>query len=232
MTDPEHGRRRQPRILLAAAAVLAVVGVGTVGVGLAGQQSAPSPAAAAPPPSAASTLAPADAAPTGPSDTGRTAPSDTGALARSIPTAISIPAIGVESSLIELGLNPDNTVQVPQPGPDYDKAAWFNGSPTPGELGPSMIEGHIDSAANGPSVFFELATMQPGDQITVTRQDGSTPTFEVGTVEEFSKDAFPTSVVYGNTDVPALRLITCGGAFNPQTSSYESNIVVFATLVR
>ncbi|MCY7402624.1 MAG: class F sortase [Nocardioides sp.] len=145
-----------------------------------------------------------------------------------LPAEIRIPAIGVTSQVTQIGLNPDGTLAVPQPGPDYDKAAWYEGSPTPGQTGPSIIEGHVDSAKNGPSVFYDLGKLTPGATIDITRQDGSVVTFVIDEVTEFPKDAFPTERVYGNVDRPELRLITCGGEFDSKRGRYVNNTVVFA----
>lgn len=152
-------------------------------------------------------------------------------LAAAEPTTIAIPAIGVSSPVNNVGLNPDNTMEVPQPGPLYDQAAWYRHSPTPGELGPSVIIGHIDSVETGPSVFFALQELEPGQRIDVGRSDGTMAVFEVDSVERYPKDSFPHLTVYGNTDHAALRLITCGGVFDDATDNYRDNIVVFAHLV-
>lgn len=151
-------------------------------------------------------------------------------LARSDPLSISIPAIKVNSNLQYLGRNANGTIQVPAPGPKYNEAAWYKYSPTPGEVGPSVIEGHIDSAAQGPSVFFELGALKPGDKIYVNLKDGTTAVFTVTAVRQYPKSAFPTSTVYGNTDFAALRLISCSGVFDHTTRSYLSDTVVFAAL--
>lgn len=151
------------------------------------------------------------------------------AMAKSEPTAIEIPAIGVRSTLNQVGLNPDGTLEVPR-GDRYDQAAWYRGSPTPGSIGPSVIEGHIDSASQGPSVFFRLGDLRPGDEVTVRRADSAVAVFTVTAVRSYSKAAFPTTTVYANTDRPALRLITCGGAFDRSSGHYLNNTVVFATL--
>jgi hypothetical protein len=147
-------------------------------------------------------------------------------LARSVPVRLQIAAIGVDSTLMELGLKSDGTMQVP---PSGFPAGWFTGAPTPGELGPAIIAGHIDW--NGPGVFYELHQLKAGDRIVVTRKDGSSPVFRVTRVAKFAKRQFPTNLVYGNIDHPGLRLITCGGTFNRQSGHYEDNIVVFADLV-
>lgn len=201
----------------AAAALLLVLGIVLVSRAVTGQQSPPQPGQAAGSPLAAGTTTSAPAA-----DGSVFPPSD--------PTAISVPAIGVNSSLIALGQNSDGTLQVPQPGPDYDKAAWYRYSPTPGQIGPSIIEGHIDSAAKGPSVFFRLGGLHPGDSIAVTRADRTIATFRVDKVAEYPKDAFPTTAVYGDTANAQLRLITCGGTFDSSARSYNDNIVVYASL--
>jgi hypothetical protein len=147
-------------------------------------------------------------------------------MARSVPVRVRIASIGLDSPLMKLGLQSDGTMQVP---PSGFPAGWYTGAPTPGEVGPAIIAGHIDW--NGPAVFYDLHKLKPGDQIVVTRQDGSTPVFRVTRIAEFPKNQFPTNLVYGNIDHPGLRLITCGGTFNRQSGHYEDNIVAFADLV-
>ena len=148
-----------------------------------------------------------------------------------LPVSVRIPAIGVTSDLITVGLAADGTLEVPQPGPDYDKVAWYEGSPRPGEVGPAVLEGHVDSAENGPSVFYELGTLAVGDGVEVTRADGSVVAFVVDAVERYPKDDFPTLDVYRNTDGPELRVITCGGEFDSTAGSYVDNTVVYASQV-
>src|SRR5450631_3220545 len=147
-------------------------------------------------------------------------------LARSTPVHLRIAAIGVDSGLMYLGLRADGSLEVPPAG---FPAGWYTGGPTPGELGPAIIAGHIDW--KGPGVFYHLHNLKPGDQVTVTRADGSQPAFRVTRVAQFPKDQFPTKLVYGNIDHAGLRLVTCGGSFNSQTGHYEDNIVVFADLI-
>jgi sortase (surface protein transpeptidase) len=149
------------------------------------------------------------------------------ARAVSRPVRVSIPAIGVNSSLIDLGLQADGSLQVPATG---FPAGWFTGGPAPGELGPAVLAGHVDWGGS-PGVFYRLRDVVAGDAITVARQDGSTVTFRVSRVARYAKNAFPTRAVYGNLDHPALRVITCGGAFDRHARSYVDNIVVFADLV-
>lgn len=129
-------------------------------------------------------------------------------------------------------MNPTGTIEVPPLGntPETNEAAWFDDSPTPGEVGPSVIEGHIDSAYQGPSVFFRLGALVPGDTIDVTLADGTVAVFTVTGVRQYPKTGFPTQVVYGNTNFAALRLITCGGTFDYTTHQYLANTVVFASL--
>ena len=147
-------------------------------------------------------------------------------LAKSVPVRLQIAAIGVDSTLMDLGLRADGTMEVP---PGGFPAGWFTGAPTPGELGPAIIAGHIDM--KGPGVFYDLQKLKPGDKVTVTRKDGSKPVFRVTRVAQFPKDQFPTALVYGNLDHAGLRLITCGGSFNSASGHYEDNFVAFADLV-
>jgi len=147
-------------------------------------------------------------------------------LARSSPVRLQIASIGVDSALMALGLRADGSMQVP---PGGFPAGWYTGGPTPGELGPAIIAGHVDW--NGPGVFFRLHNLKNGDEVSITRADGSKPVFRVTRVAQFRKDRFPTKLVYGNIDHAGLRVITCGGSFNSQSGGYEDNIVAFADLV-
>jgi sortase (surface protein transpeptidase) len=144
--------------------------------------------------------------------------------------ALRVPAIGVRTPLRPLGLNPDHTVQVPQLTQD-SYAGWYRYPPAPGSVGPSVILGHIDSAAYGPGVFFRLGELRQRDKVYVARADGTVAVFEVERVMEYPKNHFPTLQVYGNVDHAGLRLITCGGKFDFSTHNYADNIVAYAALV-
>jgi hypothetical protein len=145
------------------------------------------------------------------------------------PISLDVPAIGLHTSrLVDLAYDKAGRLEVPT---DFARAGWFTPGPSPGQLGPAVIAGHVDSTA-GPAVFYRLGDLRRGDAIRVGRDDGTTADFVVDRVEEYPKDRFPTSDVYGNTtDRAELRLITCGGDFDHRTGHYVDNIVVFAHLV-
>lgn len=227
------------RIAALAAGVALIAGGGSVlGFAVAAQQHAPQPT----PAQAGAIPAPAPSNPgAGPApgkarSSGSTAP-DSGiqgpVLAQSLPLSISIPAIGVTSKLMRVGLNPDGTIQVPplNDPPLTNEAAWYQYSPTPGQPGPAIIEGHVDSASEGPSVFFRLGALKPGDLVNVTLADREVAVFKISAVRSYLKSQFPTSTIYGFTDYASLRLITCGGGFDEQDGHYTSNVVAFASLV-
>jgi sortase (surface protein transpeptidase) len=230
---PRTARRPGPVVLTATAVALLIGGGTAVGVGLSGRDAAPAP----PSLSAPSAETPSDPEPFAGPPSAAPAPSPTEPPAEptedaeeaapvAAPVSVSIPAIGVTSDLLHLGLNPDGTLEVPQ-GPDFDSAAWYDGSPRPGEVGPAVIEGHV-SGPDGPSVFFDLTRLEVGDTVEVTREDGSVATFEVYDRQQFPKDRFPTVQVYGSTEGPELRVITCGGTLLESTGHFDDNIIIFA----
>lgn len=148
------------------------------------------------------------------------------ALGRSaLPVRIRIPSIAVDASVTNLGLESDGTIQVPS---DPRQAGWYRLGPVPGDAGPAVILGHLDSTT-GPAVFARLAGLRVGDQVLVARADGSQVRFQVDRVATFAVSSFPTEAVYGATPDPVLRLITCSGTFNRAQGRYLSNVVVFAT---
>jgi len=240
----DHARRG--RLTAAAASVLVLAGVLLLVLGVRAQRRPPQPPAAAAiahtsSQSSSGTAAPLGSIPAPRQPATRSSRPATGApaparpligpvLSRSVPVRLEIPQLQVRSQLLQLGLNPDQTMQVPPLGRD-SQAGWYKYSPSPGELGPSVILGHVDSVEYGPGVFFDLGALRPGATLSVTRSDQRTAVFRVDRVVSYPKDRFPTLEVYGNTDSAQLRLITCGGEFDPRSHHYESNVVAFATLV-
>lgn len=225
--DPRGIRRNV--VLTLTAGVLATSGVVAIAVALVAQHHAPQPpAAAAGSVEVSRVFAEVPVAHPSPGPAARVIGP---VLPPSKPIAIDISAIGVHSPLQYLGLTAEHTLQVPAPGPLYNEAAWYKYSKPPGSLGPAVILGHVDSAAQGPSVFFNLGDLQPGDKVIVTRADGLVAIFRVDGVRLYPKADFPTQLVYGPTNHAALRLITCGGPFDNATGHYLENIVVFASLV-
>ncbi len=148
-------------------------------------------------------------------------------LGRSTPVSITIAAISVTSTVSQLGLTPYGTVAVPT---DFAQPGWFEPGPSPGQVGSAVILGHVDNT-EGPAVFFNLRTLVPGDQIEVALADGVTTDFAVTSVAMYAKANFPAAAVYGPSGGESLRLVTCGGVFDPAIGSYLSNIVVSSTLV-
>lgn len=149
-------------------------------------------------------------------------------LSASEPEKIIIPTIGVQANVIHLGLNPDQTLEVPKKD---EEVGWYTGSPTPGEIGPSVMVGHLDSTV-GAAVFYNLKKLKPGDVIEIQRQDGSIAKFQAESMEMFSQDNFPTDKVYGQIDYAGLRLITCAGTYSRAKGHYSDNLVVFARLIK
>jgi LPXTG-site transpeptidase (sortase) family protein len=151
-------------------------------------------------------------------------------LARSAPVSVRIPGIGVNAPMMELGKNADGTVQVP-PLDAHNLTGWYRYGPAPGQRGPAVILGHVDSLT-GISVFYYLKDLHAGDRVYVTLADGKVATFAVDGVQKVAKDAFPTASIYGQAGYPSLRLITCGGPFDKATGHYVDNIIVYAHLIK
>jgi len=140
------------------------------------------------------------------------------------PVRLRIPALGVDAPLTHLGVAPNGTIEVPA---DFAVPGWFDQGPRPGQPGPAVILGHVDSKA-GPAVFYRLNRLPVGAVVFVDRADGSTVDFRVRGMQHVAKTAFPTDLVYAPTLEPSLRLVTCGGPFDHSRSSYLDNVIVYA----
>jgi LPXTG-site transpeptidase (sortase) family protein len=148
-------------------------------------------------------------------------------LARSVPVELSIPALGVDTPVMRLGLAADGAVEVP-PVTDDDRAGWYRHSPTPGQVGPSVILGHVTVGTYGDGVFRHLERLHRGDRIGTRLENGTAAQFTVTAVRTVAKAEFPTDDVYGDVAGPELRLITCGGPRDGE--EYRDNVIVFAEL--
>lgn len=145
------------------------------------------------------------------------------------PRVLEIPEIGVHTDLMRLGLTEQRELEVP-PLRRADIAGWYRLSPAPGDPGPSVIVGHVDSG-EGPAVFHRLGALERDDRVRVRRSDGRVAVFAVDRVATYDKDTFPTRRVYGSTRDPQLRLITCGGDFDADNGGWQANTVVYARLL-
>jgi LPXTG-site transpeptidase (sortase) family protein len=147
-------------------------------------------------------------------------------IKHALPTRITIPTLKIDAPIIGLDIAQDTTLEVPSNAKDV---GWYKRSPVPGEKGPAILVGHLDSAV-GRGVFYNLKKLRPGDNISINKSDGTTATFIVEKVEQYAENKFPTEKVYGKTDEPVLRLLTCAGTFNHKSQRYSDNLVVYAKL--
>lgn len=144
-----------------------------------------------------------------------------------VPVRVEIPSIDVDSVLEDLARDENGILQPPVP----EQAGWFTGGTVPGERGPAVIAGHVDSGVAG-AVFRDLDELEPGAEVLVEMSDGETLTFRVDRAEVFgqAQAQFPSVEVYGPVPDRQLRLITCH-SFDPDNRRYVDNLVVFATAV-
>ena len=150
-------------------------------------------------------------------------------LSRSAPSRLTIPTIGVSAPVISVGVQRNGRMTVPTMA-KADQAGWFKHGPVPGEPGGAVIVGHLDST-HGPAIFYRIKELGKGDLITVTRKDGLQMRFKVTGIDTVRKTAFPADNVYGFTDAAELRLVSCGGRFDPEERTYSENVIVYARLV-
>ncbi|WP_078968991.1 class F sortase [Streptomyces cyaneogriseus] len=143
------------------------------------------------------------------------------------PVSLRIPAIRVHAPVAELDLDERGALQPPPDNPNL--VGWYSGGTAPGSAGTAVIAGHVDLPTGSRGVFYDLGALTRGNRIEVRRSDGRTAVFTVDAVEVHDKDRFPSEKVYGSSDVPELRVITCGGGY-VRNDGYQANVVVYATL--
>lgn len=144
-----------------------------------------------------------------------------------MPVDLFISAIDVEAPIDPYGVDPDSELMdVPD---NVTDVAWYEHGPSPGEPGSAVLAAHVDLRGQGPGVFFDIDDLEPGDLIEVRFDDGSRQDFEVTATATYPKSELPLDVIFSRSGPATLTLITCGGVFDPDASSYDSNVVVYAT---
>lgn len=222
---------RSTRRALWLPAALLAVGLGGVGLGVVGMATAGAPApmpVMAPvlePTAAATTPVPPEATKPTPTDPGEHK-EQTPSLSWAEPARVTVPRIGVQARVDPLGLNDDGGLRVPD---DPWLVGWWRGGSRPGEKGPAVLVGHRDDRA-GPAVFYGVGDLVPGDELVVDDENGRTATFVVTGIEQVGREAFPTDKVYGETELPELRILSCGGEYDRETGQYEDNVIVYSRL--
>lgn len=150
-------------------------------------------------------------------------------LARSAPTRLVIPSIGVNAPFTALDVDSKGQLEAPPPN-NTNLVGWYAKGVSPGELGTAIVAGHVDTKTSA-AVFARLSELKKGDRFQVRRADGTRATFVVDEAESFAKDDFPNERVYADTPDAQVRLITCAGAYDRTAKDYTENLVVFAHLV-
>ncbi|MEU1433263.1 class F sortase [Streptomyces sp. NPDC005775] len=148
---------------------------------------------------------------------------------KTAPLRVEIPELRVSAPLVDLTLDSGGKLGVPDPA-DRNLAGWYRDGVTPGSPGNAIVVAHVDTPT-GPAAFAGLDTLGPGATVDVRRADRTVATFRIYAIEEFEKSDFPSDRVYGPTRDAQLRLLTCGGAYDPAAGGYQSNVVAFARLV-
>lgn len=143
------------------------------------------------------------------------------------PTKIEIPSIGLFAEVTDVGLEEDNSIEVPD---NANHVGWYQYGVKPGEIGGAILTAHYDTPSGKPAVFYNLRSVNRGDLVFIRMDGGEELLFQVTDVLSEPVKTFPTDLVFGKFDTKELMLITCDGVWNPIDKSYSKRLVVFATL--
>ncbi|MGW2617326.1 class F sortase [Streptomyces sp. NPDC001500] len=151
-------------------------------------------------------------------------------LGQALPRRVDIPRLGVRAPVVARGLDAEGAIDPPP----FDRAGvvgWYAGGARPGARGTALLVGHVDTETR-PAVFHRLGTLRSGETVRVARDDGKVAEFTVDDVEVVRRDRFDARRAYGSRRPgrAELRLITCGGAYDPVAHRYTANVIVSAYL--
>lgn len=142
------------------------------------------------------------------------------------PVTVALPDLGITAPIDPVGLEPDRSMEIPD---DVARVGWFSPGAAPGDAaGSAVLSGHVDSREQGPGALFDLRTASPGDEVRVTLENGEELVYAVTGLARYGKAELPTDELFRRDGAHRLVLITCGGAFDSESRSYEENVVVIA----
>lgn len=141
---------------------------------------------------------------------------------------IIIPKIGVDAPVVVLGVDDHGVMEAPN-GPV--EVAWYHFTARPGWGSNAVFAGHVDYRPNIQAVFWHLRNLTQGDEVIVRLADGTTYKYRVTSAATYLADDAPVQEIVGPTPTEVVTLITCGGAFNPQTREYDKRLIVRAERV-
>lgn len=144
------------------------------------------------------------------------------------PVRIDINKLNVHTLVEPVGTDSKGNMDVPK---DVNNVAWYNLGYYPGEAGNAVVADHLDSA-NGPAIFAKLATLIPGDTITITTNTNKHYVYKVSGKAVYPYDKMPIDQVFGTSSMAQLNLITCSGTFIRTKKTYSNRIVVFSQLTQ
>jgi len=233
--DPGQGRSALFWVGMGLAAVILLMIIGVVV--LVATEPAPAVSPAVPETTSPTTVAttvttlPEGAVAIIPPTTESTIPGETGPTVYTHPLTnpirIVIPAISTAADIIPVGVAKEGVMETPP----ARKAGWYKLGPAPGAPGPAVIIAH-SFFNHERDVFYNLKRLQPGDEIQVYDGSGEVAVFVVDSKEEILKTELPTERIWNQTSEPVIRLVTCGGTFDPETRHFLSNVIVYGHLVQ
>lgn len=146
-----------------------------------------------------------------------------------LPIRLVIPAIKVDASVQYVGLAPDDSGEMDVPS-NFTDVGWYQFGVRPGMRGSAVIAGHFNGKTVPKAVFYDLGTLQFGDEVIIMSADGMQTIFSVVKVETYEYDASTVDVFVSTDEKVKLNLITCGGQWLPNEKSYNKRTVAFTEL--
>lgn len=143
------------------------------------------------------------------------------------PTKLVIPSLNVSANVQYVGINKKGEMATPK---GFKDVAWYKYGTVPGQKGSAVIAGHLDNGLGQPAVFFHLNKLRIGDDIYVENAEDKNLHFKVIKVKTYDYDNTDTEEVFQSSDIIALNLITCDGAWIGNKKTYAKRIVVFTEL--
>jgi LPXTG-site transpeptidase (sortase) family protein len=144
------------------------------------------------------------------------------------PIQISIPALKVDSEVMQVGMADDITMEVPK---DISVVGWFMHSALPGaDAGSTVLVGHRDGRKDPNGVFRHLEQVNRGDLLVVWNESGQRHTYRVHSNELVSRADFPQRApdLFRLNGAQRIVLLTCGGSYDGAAGGYQANVVVTA----
>jgi len=163
-------------------------------------------------------------APASPPEARRTTSSAPAPVAPSgfVPKRLVVPSLEIDAPLVPESVDGEGALGLPE---NPARLAWWRGVRAGTGAGSVLVAGHLDMQGYGWGPLARIVDLEQGDRAVLRGPHGATATYVLRGVTTIEKKSLPHAGFFGSDGPERLVLVTCGGEYDADRHSWESNVI-------